>query len=49
MGLDEELFQLLFDSAEIANFTPEEKEKYDLDMRTERDFQNQLDYAREKG
>ena len=48
-GMDSELFQLLFDSAEIANFTPEEKFKYDLDMRTERDFLNQLDFARDKG
>ena len=39
----------MFDSAEIANFTPEEKRKYDLDMRTERDFKNQLAYAKEEG
>ena len=39
----------MFDSAEIANFTPEEKKKYDLDMRTERDFKNQLAYAKEEG
>ena len=43
------MFQLLFDSAEIANFTPDEKKKYDLDMRTERDFKNQLAYAKEEG
>ena len=42
-------FLLLFDSAEIANFTPDEKKKYDLDMRTERDFKNQLAYAKEEG
>ena len=39
----------MFDSAEIANITPEEKKKYDLDMRTERDFKNQLAYAKEEG
>ena len=49
MEMDSELFQLLFDSAEIANFTPDEKKKYDLDMRTERDFKNQLAYAKEEG
>ena len=46
---DKTVFQLLFDSAEIANITPEEKKKYDLDMRTERDFKNQLAYAKEEG
>ena len=49
LGFDSELLQLLFDSAEIANFTPQERTKYDLDMRTERDFKNQLFYAREEG
>ncbi len=39
----------MFDSAETANITPEEKKKYDLDMRTERDFKNQLAYAKEEG
>ena len=49
LGFDSELLQLLFDSAVIANFTPQERTKYDLDMRTERDFKNQLFYAREEG
>lgn len=47
--LKQEIFQLLFDSAEIANFTPEEKAKYDLDMTTERDRLNQLAFAEKKG
>ena len=47
--LKEEIFKLLFDSAEIAKFTPEEKAKYELNMRTERDLHNQIAYARKKG
>lgn len=39
----------MFDSAEIANFTAEEKTKYEQDMTTERDIQNYIDYAREQG
>ena len=40
---------LLFDSAEIANFTPEEKAKYEQNMTTERDIRNQISYARDLG
>ena len=47
--LKQEIFRLLFDSAEIATFTPEEKAKYELDMTTERDRINQLAYDKEKG
>lgn len=39
----------LFDSAEIANFTPQEKIKYEYDMTTERDIRNQMAYAHDKG
>jgi predicted transposase/invertase (TIGR01784 family) len=48
-GLKEEIFRLLFDSAEIANFTPEEKVKYEQNMTTERDIRNQISYARDLG
>ena len=48
-GLKEEIFRLLFDSAEIANFTPEEKAKYEQNMTTERDIRNQISYARDLG
>ena len=41
--------RLLFDSAEIATFTPQEKIKYEYDMTTERDIRNQIAYAEEKG
>lgn len=47
--MEAELFRLLFESAEIATFTPQEKTKYEHEMRTERDFKNQLAYAEKKG
>ena len=47
-GFEGELFRLLFESAEIATFTPQEKTKLENDMRTERDFKNQMAYAEEK-
>lgn len=39
----------LFETAEIATFTPQEKNKLDNDMRTERDLRNQIAYAHDKG
>ena len=48
-GLETELFRLLFETAEIATFTPQELTKYDFDMTTERDIKNQIAYAEEKG
>lgn len=48
-GLKQEIFRLLFDSAEITNFTPEEKAKYQQDMTTERDIRNFITFAREEG
>ena len=47
--LKQEIFKLLFDSAELANFTADERAKYQLDMTTERDIINQIAYARKKG
>ena len=44
-----EIFELLFNSAEISKFTPEEKIKYEYDMTTERDIRNQIAYGREEG
>ena len=44
-----ELFRLLFETAEIATFTPQEKLKLENDMRTERDLRDQNAYAREEG
>jgi len=48
-GFEGELFRLLFETAEIATFTPQEKIKLENDMRTERDLRNQMAYALEKG
>ena len=48
-GLDTEIFNLLFDSVEIANFAPGERKKYIYDMTTKRDIQNQIAYARKEG
>ena len=47
--LKEEIFKLLFESAEIATFSPEERIKYENDMTTERDIRNQIAYARKEG
>ena len=47
--LRQEIFELLFESADIAKFTPEEKIKYDKDMTTDRDRRNQLKKAAEDG
>ena len=44
-----EIFELLFESAEIAKFAPEEKIRYEHDMTTERDIRNQIAYSREEG
>lgn len=48
-GFEGELFRLLFETAEIATFTSQEKIKLENDMRTERDLRNQIAYARESG
>ena len=48
-GLRQEIFDLLFQSVEIATFAPEEKTKYDYNMTTERDIRNQIRYAEKKG
>lgn len=49
LELRQEIFELLFESAEIAKFTPEEVTKYQFDMTTERDRRNQLKKATEDG
>lgn len=48
-SLEGEIFDLLFSSANLSNFTTEDKIKYHNDMTTERDIRNQIAYAREKG
>ena len=48
-GFDEEIFDLLFSSADLHNFAPEDKIKYVNDMTTERDIRNQIAFAQDKG
>ena len=48
-GLRQEIFELLFDAANIATFAPEDKIKYEYAMTTERDIRNQIRYAEKKG
>lgn len=48
-GFDGELFDLLFNSADLHTFAPEEKIKYHNDMTTERDIKNQIKYAHDEG
>ena len=40
---------LLFSLADLHNFAEEDKIKYQNDMITERDIQNQIDFAMDKG
>ena len=44
-----EFYDLLFKSAEISNFAPNERQEYIKDMTTERDIKNQMDFAVNKG
>ncbi|MBP3202798.1 MAG: Rpn family recombination-promoting nuclease/putative transposase [Bacteroidales bacterium] len=44
-----EFYDLLFKSAEISNFAPEELKEYIKDMTTERDIKNQIAFAENKG
>ena len=39
----------MFEAANIATFTPEDKVKYEFNMTTERDIRNQIRYAERKG
>ena len=48
-SLEGEIFDLLFSSANLSNFTTEDKIKYHNDMTTERDIRNQIAYARDEG
>ena len=44
-----ELFELLFNFADISSFTPMEKVKYEHDMTTERDRRNQIAFSHDQG
>lgn len=43
--LQERIFKKLFEAAEIAKFTPEEKEQYEESLKTYRDLKNVIDTA----
>ena len=47
--LEGEVFDLLFNSAEINKFAPAEKSEYLKDMTTQRDIANQFAFAEKKG
>ena len=47
--LRQEIFELLFETANISKFAIEDKIKYEFDMTTERDIRNQIRYAERKG
>ena len=47
--LRQEIFELLFETANISKFAPDEKIKYEFSITTERDIRNQIRYAEKKG
>lgn len=47
--LQDKVFQKLFDSAEIAKFTKEEREAYEESLKYYRDIKNVVDTSREEG
>ena len=47
--LQERVFKKLFKVAEIAGFTPEEREEYEESLKSYRDIKNVVDTAREEG
>ncbi len=49
MKLQEKVFHRLFEAAEIAKFTPEEKEQYEESLKSYRDLKNVIDTAYDEG
>jgi len=47
--LQERIFQRLFEAAEIAKFSPQEKELYEESLKTYRDLKNVIDTAYDEG
>jgi predicted transposase YdaD len=47
--LQEKVFERLFEAAEIAKFTPEEKEEYQESLKTYRDLKNVIDTSYDDG
>ena len=48
-GLQERIFMKLFEAAEVAAFSPEERKQYENDMMTENDYWNTIEFARDEG
>ena len=48
-GLQERVFMKLFEAAEVAAFSPEERKQYENDMMTENDYWNTIEFARDEG
>lgn len=48
-ALQEKVFKKLFEAAEIAKFTSEEKEAYEESLKYYRDLKNVVDTSREEG
>lgn len=48
-ALQDKIFQKLFESAEIARFSPEEREAYEESLKYYRDIKNVVDTSREEG
>lgn len=48
-ALQDRVFEKLFEAAEIAQFSPEEKKLYEESLKTYRDLQNIVDTAKEEG
>ena len=46
--LQERIFIKLFEAAEIAAFSPEERKQYEHDMMTENDYRNTIEFAKDK-
>ncbi|MDE6872529.1 MAG: hypothetical protein K2J62_10485, partial [Bacteroidales bacterium] len=46
---DDELFRMLYNSAETYNFTADERNKYIETMTTEQDIRNQIEFGRLEG
>lgn len=47
--LQERVFKKLFETAKIANFTPQEKEEYEESLKHYRDIKNVVDASKEEG
>ena len=47
--LQDKVFEKLFEAAEIAKFTPEEREAYEESLKYYRDIKNVVDTSREEG